>query len=163
MIPPPAAASTRRTRLPRYAPDVVIVAVGVVLALVTAWMFIPYLSFPSSRLVGWQLPGGLGAPGVDSSAQTTMVIPMSVDWPPCAPMWTGTDQSDDSWLGTPGITYTPWSVTITMHMKDSFIVPTDCSSHYFSGLYVPVQLSEPLGGRALFDGSTIPPGARPYP
>ena len=75
------------------------------------------------------------------------------------------------------IAYTPWSVTITMHMTDATsesvkrcvaLQPRNPSGlplvgDYLSGVYFPVHLSEPLGGRALFDGIAFPPQARPYP
>ena len=47
----------------------------------------------------------------------------------------------------------------------SFDKDSSCRTGFYDywGLPVAVQLSEPLGGRALFDGATFPPAARPYP
>ena len=71
-----------------------------------------------------------------------------------------------SWLATPVVTYTPVSVMIQLRMTDT-AAATCADSHlfatYLSGIYLPVHLSEPLGGRALFDGSSSPAAARPYP
>ena len=64
------------------------------------------------------------------------------------------------------VTYTPVSVMIQLRMTDT-AAATCADSHlfatYLSGIYLPVHLSEPLGGRALFDGSSSPAAARPYP
>lgn len=49
------------------------------------------------------------------------MIPVEVRRPSCAP-------DDDSWLATPAITYTPWSVTITLHTSDAFGDTTKCGS-----------------------------------
>jgi 2',3'-cyclic-nucleotide 2'-phosphodiesterase (5'-nucleotidase family) len=123
----------------------------VMVGAVAAWMFVPSLSIPSSRMVEWHL-GDLDP----TSAQTTTVIPVLVDrWPveECyAPA--------DSWLGTPKITYTPWSVIITMRTTDAYD-PAKCGSFYTTNWSGKIQLSEPLAGRALLDGSTILPAARP--
>jgi hypothetical protein len=117
-----------------------------------AWL-LPPLSIPSSRSVGWVLGDGFGGPGFEpASAQTTTVIAMIVDTPSCT--------QDRDWLATPAVTYTPWAVTITMHTSASFGDVTKCGGWMLSGTYVQVQLSEPLGGRALFDGSRFPPHAR---
>ena len=55
---------------------------------------------------------------------------------------------------------------IQLRMTDTFAA-TCADRHivgtYLSGIYLPVHLSEPLGGRALFDGSSSPAAARPYP
>jgi len=133
-----------------------LVLVGVVmLVAVAAWLL---LRSSPVWFVGLQLDYGYGGPAfAPATAQTTTVIPVEVDWPTCAP-------DGLSWLATPVVTYT--SVTIQLRMTeaaaaacaDSNIVGT-----YLSGIYLPVHLSEPLGGRALFDGSGSPPAARPYP
>jgi hypothetical protein len=56
-------------------------------------------------------------------------------------------------------------VTITLHESDSFDAAKCAASGFYDywGIPVEVNLSEPLGGRALFDGSRSPPAARPYP
>jgi hypothetical protein len=134
--------------------------VGVVmLVAVAAWLLLPSSSVPPSRFVGWQLGHGFGGPAFDpATAQTTTVIPVEVEWPACAP--------DGVWLATPAVTYTPVSVTIQLRMTDT--AAAACADRHvdgfhLSGTYLPVQLSEPLGGRALFDGSSSPAAARPYP
>lgn len=125
-------------------------------------------SLPPSRLVGWRLADGfLGTPRFDpTTAQTATTVPISVDWLGCAPQ-------DDSWLAPAAISYTPSSVTITMHTTDTFAATTTCGGGNDSkgtisimldvGIPVEVHLSEPLGKRALFDGAGSPPAARPYP
>lgn len=150
-----------------------LVSVGVVfggivlLVAVAGCALVPSPSLPPYRSVGWRLADGfLGTPRFDpTTAQTTTMVPISVDWLSCAPQ-------DDSWLAPPVITYTPSSVTITMHTTDAFAATTTCgggndmgmiSAVLDVGIPVAVHLSEPLGGRALFDGASIPPDARPYP
>ena len=140
-----------RTRLRRNAPFWITVAVTVVVCSLAAWTLIPRLTSPSSRLVEWHL-GDLDP----TTAQTATVIPITTDeYPPeeCyAPA--------ASWLETPEITYTPSSVIITMHMTDAYD-PAKCGGFYTTNWSGKVQLSEPLGGRALFDGSKSPPDPRP--
>ena len=136
------------------------VMLGVVL---TACLLFPSLLISSSRLVGWQLTGfngtGVDRPRFDpTTAQTTGVIPVYVaSWP------TEYSSTDDSWLSAT-ITYTPWSVIITLHTSDAYesLIAGKIIGFYDTGGWVPVYLSEPLGGRALFDGSVFPPAARPY-
>jgi hypothetical protein len=123
---------------------------------------------PSSRLLNWQLNGGALGSSDPAAAQTTTVVTIEVEHPGCAPIDVG------PWLADPIISYTPWSVTITMHMNDTADA-ANCASQqaphqgplpivggYLTGIFYPVQLSEPLGGRTLFDGSSFPPQARPY-
>ena len=106
---------------------------------------------PSSRSAAWRL-GDLDP----VTAQTATVIPITIDeYPPedCyAPA--------ASWLEAPEITYTPSSVTITMQKTDAY-THAHCTSFYTTNWSGKVQLSEPLGGRALFDGSTSPADPRP--
>jgi hypothetical protein len=106
---------------------------------------------PSGQVVGWELGQDFGGLQFDpATAQTTTVIPMVVDHPG----WTHED-----WLGEPAIAYTPWSVTITMHAREDG--PDDSRiGFYLSGMNALVQLSEPLGGRQLYDGSKSPPHPR---
>ena len=135
-------------------------------------LLVPSLLTPTPHAVSWKLDYGFGGPGFDvKTAQTTMIVPIEVTHPGC------TGSSDESWLASPVIAYTPWSVTITMHMTDASIESTkQCVAQeprnssglplvgdYLSGVYYQVHLSEPLGGRALFDGVVFPPQARPYP
>ena len=129
-----------------------IVVVGVAMVgTLAAWMFVPPLSFPGSPIVEWRL-GDLDP----TLAQTTTEIPVAIDrWPTeeCyAPA--------DSWLAAPKVIYTPWSVIITMQPIDSYD-PTKCRGFYTTNWSGTVPLSEPLGGRALLDGSAFPPASRP--
>lgn len=102
--------------------------------------------------------GGGPAFRPDAAQEATVVLVRAAWWPACS-AW---DQNDDSWL-TPEISYLPWSVTITLRESDSF-ASVKCGGFYdFWGQPVEVHMSEPLGGRALFDGSKFPPDARPYP
>jgi hypothetical protein len=125
------------------------------------------LSAASSRATHWDLAVGIGGPKFDpADAQTTTVVHVEVWWPACVEL------QDYSWL-TPAIASTPWSVTITLHTSDAFARNPNCHSAgqgalspvgtYLSPLSFPVQLNEPLGGRALFDGSQFPAAAHPYP
>jgi hypothetical protein len=129
----------------------------------------PAQSIPSSRLLSWQLNRSASGPGLDpATAQAMTAFFIEVEPPGCAPIVVG------SWLADPIVTYTPWSVTITMHMNDtappSLTSSSQCPPHqdlpslggYRMGNVYQVHLREPLGGRALLDGSSFPPQARPY-
>jgi hypothetical protein len=134
---------------------VVIVAGGLVVR-----PFFPALVYPSRQLIAWELGGPSVTRSRPANAQTTTVVAVSIWYPGAAP-----DPPDTSWL-EPIITYTPWSVMITLHSRlsgpcDTTALP--CVGKYLTTFSVPIQLSEPLGGRALFDGSQFPPAARPYP
>ena len=115
---------------------------------------------PSGQLVGWELGQDFGGLQFDpATAQSTTVVPMVVDHPGWA--------NEPDWLGEPAIAYTPWSVTITMHARDDDPdASLDGDPHlplvgfYLSGMNALVQLSEPLGGRQLYDGSKSPPHPR---
>jgi hypothetical protein len=123
------------------------------------------LSAASSPTIGWELAVGMGRPKFDqAAAQTTTVVPVQVWWPACVEL------QDYSWL-TPAVSYTRWSVTITLHTSDAYANNPKCPGagrgvlpvgFYLSPLSFAVQLSEPLGGRDLFDGSEFPAAARPY-
>ena len=162
MIAPHTAAPESRTRLRRFV-SIGLVLVGVVmLVAVAAWLLLPSSSVPPVRFVGWKLDYGYIGPAFDpATAQTTTGIPVEVEWPACV-----RDPGGLSWLATPVVTYTPVSATIQLRMTDT-AAATCADRHivgtYLSGIYLPVHLSEPLGGRALFDGSSSPAAARPYP
>lgn len=87
------------------------------------------------------------------------MVAVGIWWPSSAPF-----PPDASWL-EPIVAYTPWSVTITLHTRLTVVCDSalPCVGSYLSTISIPVQLSEPLEGRALFDGSKFPPAARPYP
>ena len=122
------------------------------LAALGVWL-LPPLAIPGDRSVGWELSHGYGGTAFDpATAQATTVVPMVVDWPRC--------QRGD-WLAPPAIVYTPWSVTITMSAREPLfpgVKPGQLPQvgYCLSGMYTQVQLSEPLGGRQLFDGSRFP-------
>ncbi len=119
----------------------------------------------SSHTVAWQPAVGIGGPAFDpATAQTTTVVNVEVQWPSCV----STD--DDSWL-TPDVSYSPWSVTITLRTSAAYASNPKCSKpavdgqlptvgYYLSALSFPVQLREPLGGRQLLDGSVFPAAVR---
>ena len=115
---------------------------------------------PSERTLTWQ-------PGVvfDASQTPANVVRLEVERPGCAPDGT-------SWIATPAVTDTPLAVFITVRMADTFNVP-GCAGTlghqdgllprvggYLTGTYLDVQLAEPLGGRALFDGAGLIPEPR---
>jgi hypothetical protein len=145
--------------------------VGIVLLTAAAVFGAWSLLGPKGTPIGWQLANlhSVGGPrGWDSldEAKTATVVYLRTDWwPACHPYDDNAGPfADGSWL-TPDIDYTPWSVTITMRIKDSYYQNRECGRGFYDywGLPVAVQLREPLGGRALFDGSAFPPTARPYP
>jgi hypothetical protein len=170
----PSTAAAPRTRLRRFA-SVGLVVVGVlILTGLAAWRLAPSqpnlltLGADSSGRVGWTMTSELGGTALDpTTAQTMTAIRVYVaSWP------SDYAADDDSWLATPAVTYTPSAVMITLHESDSFgcfgkmarPLPGGglVSCWYDIGGWVPVHLSEPLGGRALFDGSASPSQARPY-
>jgi hypothetical protein len=161
----PEAASASRIWLHRLAVAGVVLIVAFIVGGFAAWYLFPALSTPSSRLVGWRVGYGFGSHEVVAdAAQTTTVISVEATWTICAP-------ADPSWIAPPMITYTPLAVIITLKTTDEFGDRNKClqsgphgpmEGNYLSGLYFPVQLSERLGGRALFDGSVFPPVARPF-
>ena len=150
----PVAPPTERRRSARVAMVVVaIIGVLVVARLVVA-------PFPSGRSLGWRT--AYGFPAARSEAGT--VVPIEVERPACAPDGT-------SWLATPIVTYTPLAVFITIRMAGPFDTsgpacsvagdgPLPTVGNYLTGTYVPVLLSEPLGGRVLFDGGGLLPSPR---
>jgi hypothetical protein len=137
---------------------------------IAAWRLAPshsserlaYLGPDPAGLVGWSLASGRGRPPFrpDAAQDATVVLVSAVWWPACAP-W---DEGGDSWL-TPEISYLPWAVTITLRTSDAFASSVKCGNGFYDfwGQSVEVHLSEPLGGRPLFDGSTSPSTAVPYP
>lgn len=144
-------------------------AAGIVLLVVAvaAWLVLA----PKGKPVGWQLANlhSIGGPhGWDSleEAKAATVVYLTTDWwPYCDPYDDNTGKfANSSWLN-PDVTYTPWSVTITMRITDAYYQNPGCGGSFYDywGLPVAVPLSEPLGGRPLFDGSKSPAAARPYP
>jgi hypothetical protein len=157
------------TPTPRRSVRTRLLVVGIVMLVVAigAWRLapshssdrLPSLGPDSAGIVGWSLAsaGGGSAFRPNAAQDATVVLVSAAWWPACSP-W---DQGDDSWL-TPEISYLPWSVTITLRTSDSFAA-VKCGVFYdFWGGGFEVHLSEPLGSRALFDGSSFPPVARPY-
>jgi hypothetical protein len=143
---------TRARRITRVA----IATLAVVVVLVVARLLVAPL--PSDRSLGWR--SAFGFPGAGSDAES--VVSIEVERPACAPDGT-------SWLATPVVTSTPLAVFITIRMADTFDasgcalvkdgrLPTVGS--YLTGTYVPVHLSQPLGGRVLFDGGGLLPEPR---
>jgi hypothetical protein len=125
------------------------IASGVLVAALAAWLAAPG-GFITGTLVGWELASAINAP---FTSQTT-TIGVVVDHPGC------TASSGGDWLGEPVIAYTPSSVTITMHARDTLPDDVMCHTYYLSGEWVEVKLSQPLGDRQLFDGSKSPPHLR---
>ena len=112
----------------------------------------------SSHTIAWQPSAGIGGPGFDpATAEATTVVNVEVQWPSCV------EPRDYSWL-TPEVSYVPWSVTITLRTSAAYAANPKCPPNgqledvgfYLSALSFPVPLSEPLGDRPLFDGSTFP-------
>jgi hypothetical protein len=141
----------------------------VLVAALAVWTFAPSV-LVRTLTAPWQLADrpGVAYVGIDpdspevrrefdeAAARATTVIRIQMN------MWPSDCSSGDDWLAEPFITSTPWSVTITMHAKPEFDFSTCWGWYDFYGLPIEVQLSEPLGGRPLFDGSGIPASARPY-
>ena len=137
---------------------------------VAALAFIP--SKPPMPLPGhsvkWELDQGYGGAAFDpATAMTTTVVPIEVDYPVCIPNGYG------HWFDVT-VSYAPTWVSIQVIMTPDaakgcgtqpyphVLGPLPEVGGYLSGIYHAVQLREPLGGRQLFDGGTLPPGPRPY-
>lgn len=149
--------STSGTQQPRRIPIVaiVLIVVGFVGGMYGASRISESLS---SEAVPWQTSAGLSGGRFDPAAvQTMTVVYVEVEWPGCI------KPGDSSWM-TPEVSSLPWSVTITLRTNDIYTAkcPERVGS-YLSHLSFPVQLSEPLGGRPLFDGSTFPATERYRP
>jgi hypothetical protein len=153
---------------PRHFVSRGLVVIGVVLLIgaLAAWRLAPthpelrYLGPGPSGMVGWSLdrPAN-GLAFRPNTADETTVVFVSADWWPACSAW---ENSGDSWL-IKEVSYLPWSVTITLRKSESFVSAPCGGSYYdFWGQAVEVHLSEPLGGRPLFDGSTFPSTAKPY-
>jgi hypothetical protein len=122
----------------------------------------------SAHTIAWQPSGGIGGPRFDpATAEITTVVHVEVQWPSCV------EPRDYSWL-TPEVSSLPWSVTITLRTSAAYAANPKCPKagpdglledvgYYLSALSFPVPLSEPLGGRPLFDGSTFPATERYRP
>ena len=144
MTNPPAPEPRRSVRR-----GLLIAGVALLATCLAAWAFAPTLLALPSTTVRWQLASGFG-PALDRDSS---VVAVYLDqWPAESCLRGG------GWLATPIVIETPWSVTITMHTASSF---AGCGGWYdFWGEPVDVPLAAPLGGRMLFDGSTIPPAPR---
>ena len=131
----------------------VVIAVVVVARLLVA-------PLPSERALTWKATGAFHP--MEAAAKGVRI---EVEHPSCAP-------DGDAWIATPVVTYTPLAVFITVRMADTFNVPgcTGAPGYhdgrlplvggYFTGTYLDVQLTEPLGVRLLFDGAGLVPEPR---
>ena len=141
---------------------------------VAVWALVPSNPVVPSAMplpgysVSWQLDRGYGGPAFDpSAAMTSTVVPIEVDYPTCI------SNGRDHWFDAT-VSYTPASVTIQVLMTPAaanlcpaqkyprVLGPLPEVGGYLSGIYYAVRLREPLGGRALFDGGTLPPAPKPY-
>jgi hypothetical protein len=143
-------APTARRRVRR---GPLIAGIALLVVFLAIWFFAPALVAGPSTTIRWQVGVGFGQP-IDP---TSSVVPVYMDQWPVESCVSGGD-----WLAPPVVTETPWSVTITMHTSSSFDRNRCVGWYDFWGTPIEVHLTAPLGGRALFDGSTIPPEARPY-
>ena len=129
-------------------------ALGRAILINRTWLRIPSASLVSGRMVAWQV----FLPLFDAANAMTTVVPIESVRPDCVP-------NDDSWF-EPVIAYAPVSVTIQLRVTDA--TPAACPvivdgrMRIGSSFHYAVHLSEPLGGRPLFDGSSFPAAARPY-
>ena len=120
-----------------------------------AWFLIGFV-FAPSRLVSWELQGCCG-PAPAENTPTDLFVHVG-QWP--------IDDHDGSWIAAPSISYSLTAVTITLRTSDAYqaqIAATGMIQTYDTGGWVHVHLSQPLGDRTLFDGSTSPPAPRSLP
>jgi hypothetical protein len=104
---------------------------------------------PTGQSVSWRLS--------PATTETTRVVEVVAERPYC------TNMAEGPWFADPEIVDTPLAVVITVRARPEFSGRPECESFFLSGTRLKVQLREPLGGRPLFDGSAMPPEARPYP
>jgi hypothetical protein len=153
-------------RAHRISPIAILLVAAFAVGVFGAGLISSLLTAASSEALTWQLSGGIGGPRFDpAAAQSTTVVYVEVWWPGCV------KTQDYSWL-TPSVSYALSSVTITLRTNDVYANNPGCAKPragqlpnvgtYLSALSFPVQLSEPLAGRTLFDGSESPAAARPY-
>jgi hypothetical protein len=124
----------------------------VILGTLLAWLIAPSLMIPSHRMVGWQLQGFPGRVSDTAATRTTLEV-FIASWP------TKFMQGDGSWLEQ-RVIETPLTVIVTLHTSDAYESLPWQRSWFDTGGSVMVQLSAPLGGRLLFDGSGFPPQPR---
>ena len=128
-----------------------IVGVTLLVGCLAIWMVAPALLAGPTTTIRWQTASGFG-PALD---QSSSVVSVYMDqWP------AESCPGSANWLAPPLVVETPVSVTITMHTSSAF-QGSACNGWYdFWGTPIEVHLGSPLGGRMLFDGSTIPPSPR---
>jgi hypothetical protein len=166
------AARTARANGRPVRPEILIGSL-LLLACATVWV-VPAVVGNSGTKYPWQLatpvvgvsytkidPNGSEIRKVfdEAAARATTVIRINMNqWPEdgCMP-------PDGEWLAAPAIAYTPWAITITMRARPEFDASACRGWYDYWGQALDIHLSQPLNGRALFDGSGIPTAARPYP
>lgn len=135
------------------------VAAGILAgALATWWIAIPHASGPAQS---WGLATTNGR-DAEIPRDATVVRIRTEPWPGCHPYddMSG-DVANGSWL-VADVSYSSESVTITLHQSSAFDA-SKCLGWYDTwGLPVEINLREPLNGRTLLDGSSVPAGERPY-
>ncbi len=163
---------TARANGPPVRPTV-FVGIFLLLAIATAWVVVPALSRNAAAKYPWQLATpfvGVSYTRIDpngsavrknfdeAAARATTVVRINMNqWP------AGCSTDGPDWLAEPDIAYASSSITITMRAKPEFDAGACVGWYDFWGQALEIHLSEPLNGRALFDGSGIPTAARPYP
>ena len=132
-----------------------VVLIAIVVLIVV--LVVPPPWFASGQPVGWV--GARDALGGELGPMTTRVEVGVYAPPESDPAYSEFDPGAPSWLGTPTVIYTPWSVIVTLHTSAAFDT-TRPHGWSFEPTYVPIQLVQPLLGRTLVDGSG---GAIPGP
>ena len=129
-----------------------ILAVFIATGAVAGYLF---ASSPRGPALPWSLRG-IG--GANSSAAAMDVADPNVvrvhieQWP------VEFDNGDDSWL-TKSVDEGGDTVTVTLRVSDNYRQRTEGQATigwFDTGGWVTIELSQPLGDRALFDGSTSP-------
>jgi hypothetical protein len=126
---------------------VVVVAVVVAGALAT-WLL---AATPTGRLVEWHM----SAP--DAHSSSGKITASTTEFSVLVPAWTCVSGRDLSWLAPPKVTYRPSAVTITLEVSEGHDDVRMCGAWLDTGTWVKVPLTQPLAGRAVFDGSHTPP------
>ena len=166
-----------RRRPGRFAPSALVI-VGILMLVGASFATWRLASAPSESHpaggVWWRLTGGPESVNADNEADAPRLDQATIQAATEIPIVTyfpwpgGRPAPDDSWLGTPRITYTSVAVVITIPMIDPSLCGSSTAKERptcgwsLSPRYVqtPIHLSEPLGDRGLFDGSTDPPTQR---
>lgn len=133
------------------------VVAGILAGALAVWISLPHATGPALH---WVLASN--GSRVELPPETTVIKIRTDYWPACPPYEEDLGNvANSSWL-VPEVSYSTSSVTITLHESSTYD-SSACPGFYdYWGLPVEIKLREPLGGRVLLDGWSVPAEERPY-